>query len=116
MPRTLFAVLLFSLAACSDPTPPVATAQAKPHPQAETKAPEAPKPDPNHELATRVKRALEDERKLQAGGIDVTAADGMVTLWGTAASADEHARAGRVAGKVDGVKSVENKLVVVRGS
>jgi hypothetical protein len=31
------------------------------------------KPDPNKELADRVKRALESEAKIQAAGIDVTA-------------------------------------------
>ena len=47
---------------------------------------------------------------------DVTAADGKVTLWGTAGSAGERSRAAQVAGKVEGVKSVENKIAVVRGS
>ncbi|HEY9530114.1 MAG TPA: BON domain-containing protein, partial [Burkholderiales bacterium] len=76
----------------------------------------APKPDPNAELAKRVRQALESEAKIQAAAIDVTAADGNVTLWGTASSAGERSRAAQVAGKVQGVKAVENKISVVRGS
>src|SRR5438876_645435 len=89
-----------------------------PAPAAEppAKAPEAPKPDPNQELAARVKKALEREAKIQAAGIDVTAADGRVSLWGTAATAAERKRAESVASKVDGVRSVDNQIKVVKGS
>jgi hypothetical protein len=125
MPRLFPAILLFALAACSDPPPPAPPATptpsapvAQPAPPEEKKAAaaEAPKPDPNAELAGRVKRALEGEAKVQAGAIDVTAADGKVTLWGTASSDGERSRAAQVAGAVEGVKSVENKIAVVRGS
>jgi hypothetical protein len=120
--------LLLALAACGESSrpppplkpvapPPVAAAPAIPAlaPEA-AKAPEPPKPDPNKELADKVKRALEGEAQIQAAGIDVTAKDGVVTLWGTATSNDERGRAARAAGRVDGVKSVDNKLAVVRGS
>ena len=80
-----------------------------------TKA-EEPKPDPNKELAQRVKRALEGDPKIPAGGIDVTAADGRITLWGTTASAGERTRAAQAAAKVEGVRSVDNQLKVVKGS
>jgi osmotically-inducible protein OsmY len=63
-----------------------------------------------------VKRALEGEAKIQAAGIDVTAVDGTVTLWGTAATAGERDRAGGIARKVEGVKSVANKIAIVKGS
>jgi hyperosmotically inducible periplasmic protein len=122
MSRTFLAAAVIALAACSEPPPPPAPVAApsvepaKPEPKEQVKAPEAPKPDPNAELATRVKRALEGEAKVQAAAIDVTAADGKVTLWGTAASAGERSRAGQVAGKVEGVKAVDNQLKVVRGS
>ena len=125
MTRLLVSALLLSLAACGeDPQPakPAATPAAPapqaetPKPAAEAKAPEAPKPDPNKELAQRVKQALEGEAKVQAAAIDVTAADGRVTLWGTTATAGERNRAGQVASKVDGVKSVDNQLKVVKGS
>jgi hypothetical protein len=133
MPRHL--VLIFvsalSLAACGDePAPKPAPTPAAPKPAAEAppapvaapapapvaKAPEAPKPDPNKELAERVKQALEGQAKIQAAGIDVTATDGAVTLWGTAATAAERDRAARAAAKVDGVKTVQNKIAVVKGS
>ena len=128
MPRISAAVLIFALAACgeSSPTPPplkpiapppVASPGTAPAPAPEAKAPEKPQPpDPNRELAAKVKRALEDEAKIQAAGIDVTAKEGVVTLWGTTTSDAERSRAGRVAAKVEGVKSVDNKLAVVRGS
>ncbi len=122
MSRTFLAAAVIALAACSEPPPPPAPVAApsvepaKPEPKAQAKSPEAPTPDPNAELATRVKRALEGEAKVQAAAIDVTAADGKVTLWGTAASAGERSRAGQVAGKVEGVKAVDNQLKVVRGS
>ena len=114
-----------TLAACSDPTPPPAAKKADPVPAPVAKAPEAPKPeakaeepkpDPNKELAQKVKRALEGEAKIQAAGIDVTANNGTVTLWGTAATAGERNRAAAAAAKVDGVKTVENKIAVVKGS
>ena len=124
----LISVSLLSLAACGDEPAPKPAAKPAPPPVAEappavapapapiTKAPEPPKPDPNKELAERVKRALEGEAKIQAAGIDVTAADGTVTLWGTAATKSERERAARAAGKVEGVKSVANKIAVVKGS
>ncbi len=126
MRKTLAALMILGLAACGDEAPkpaakpipeaPVAKPAPAPTPAPEAKAPEAPKPDPNKELASKVKRALEGEAKIQAQGIDVTASDGRVTLWGTAATAAERKRAATVASKVEGVTSVENKLAVVKGS
>jgi hypothetical protein len=114
--------LTIVLAGCSEPPPP--PKPATPAPQVEVpKAPEkpaaaaeAPKPDPNKELAQRVKKALEGEAKIQAAGIDVTAADGKVTLWGTTTTAAERKRAAQVASKVEGVSAVDNQLKVVKGS
>jgi hypothetical protein len=126
MKRLLASTLLLALAACGDSTPPPKpAAQPASPPQAtapeakapEAKAPEAPKPDPNKELARRVKQALERETKVNAGAIDVTAADGgRVSLWGTAATAGERNLAAQIAGKVDGVASVDNQIKVVKGS
>jgi hypothetical protein len=127
MKKLIAAVLLLGAAACGEqPAPkpaPAPVPQAVPQPitpapapAPEAKAPEAPKPDPNKELAARVKRALEGEAKIQAAAIDVTAADGKVTLWGTAATAAERKRAESVASKVDGVRSVDNQIKVVKGS
>jgi hypothetical protein len=125
MKAILTASIAIALVACSEPPPPpkpAAPAPSTPAPQAEapkapeTKAPEAPKPDPNKELAQRVKQALETEAKIQGAGIDVTAANGKVTLWGTTATAAERNRAGQVASKVEGVSAVDNQLKVVKGS
>ena len=119
--------LTLALVACGDSAPPKPVAQpATPPPQAaapkiqpiekEAKAPEAPKPDPNQELARRVKQALERDAKVLAAEIDVTAKDGRVSLWGTAATAEERARAAQIAEKVSGVASVDNQLKIVKGS
>jgi len=127
MKKLIAAVLLLGAAACGDqPAPKPAPAPAPqalpqpitpaPAPAPQAKAPEAPKPDPNQELAARVKKALEREAKIQAAGIDVTAADGRVSLWGTAATAAERKRAESVASRVDGVRSVDNQIKVVKGS
>jgi len=117
------AVLTLALVACGEPPPPPKPAAPAPAPQAEApkapeapKAAEAPKPDANKELAGKVKRALESEAKIQGAGIDVTATDGKVTLWGTTATAAERNRAAQVAAKVEGVTSVDNQLKVVKGS
>jgi len=124
----LVLVPAFALIACSEEAPPKPapkpaaeapapiTAAPPPPPPAPVAKPEPPKPDPNKELASRVKRALEETAKIQAAGIDVTAKDGNVTLWGTAATAAEKNRAAQAARKVDGVKAVENKIAVVKGS
>lgn len=118
-----------ALAACGDSPAPKPQAKTEPVPvtpapvaaaptpaPAPAPAPQAEKADPNKELATRVKRALEDESHIQAAAIDVTAANGKVTLWGTAASPDEKNRATRAAYRVQGVTNVDNKLAVVKGS
>ena len=78
--------------------------------------PEAPKPDPNKELAQRVKQALEGDGKVQAAGIDVTAKDGRVSCGAPPpppASATAPVRSPR---KVDGVASVDNQIKIVKGS
>jgi hyperosmotically inducible protein len=126
MTRILAVASILALAACGDspapakpasePPPPAPLAKAQETKAPEAKAPEAPKPDPNKELAQRVKQALEGDAKIQAAAIDVTARDGRVSLWGTAATADERSRAAQIAAKVDGVASVDNQLKVVKGS
>ena len=68
------------------------------------------------ELAARVKKALESAPGQIAQGIDVTAQRGAVTLFGTVASGGQRNTAASVATSVSGVTSVDNKLVVVKGS
>jgi hypothetical protein len=128
MERALIVLLAFATAACAPDAPPpapkavttapavtVATPAPVPEPKAEPAPPEV-KPDPNKELAKRVMRALEDEAKIHAAAIDVTASGGVVTLWGTAGSQDERQRAARIAYRVIGVTAVENKLAIASGS
>ena len=125
MKSAVAAVLMLLLAACGDaPAPKVeqkpmevkSEPKALEAPKAEAPKAEAPKPDPDKALAQRVKRALESEAKVEAAGIDVTASAGAVTLWGTAATDAERRRAAQVAAKVEGVKSVDNRIAVVKGS
>ena len=123
MKYILALIAALALAACGDdapkpkpqakaPTPPPVAVAPKPEPK-----PEPPKPDPNKELAALVKRTLEmPDNKLPSGAIDVTAADGRVSLWGTVASNGQKTRATQITSKVEGVKSVDNQLKVVRGS
>ena len=126
MKKTLIGLMVLGLAACGDepkpapkpaaPPPQAATPTPPPPPPKPEVKPEPPKPDPNKELAGAVKRALEGEAKIQAAGIDVSASDGKVTLWGTAATAAERRRAENVAKKVQGVTAVDNQIKVVKGS
>jgi BON domain len=116
MLRIVLAVLLVSVAACKDgPPAPAQAATPKSAPKAQP-AVQQPASDPNHELAIRVRRALEDAGKIDAPAIDVTVADGLVTLWGSTRSLEERRLAGEVTARVEGVKSVRNELVIVRGS
>ena len=124
MKKTLALLIVACVAACSEEAPKPAPKPAAPPPQAAAPTPppppvvkpEPPKPDPNQELAARVKRALEGEAKIQAAAIDVQARDGRVTLWGTAATDAERRRAESVAKKVEGVASIDNQIKVVKGS
>lgn len=126
MKKLLTVIVALGLAACGDSTPPKPAAQpASPPPQApapQAKAPEAkapaaeapaPRPDPNKELASRVKRALEDASLV---GIDPSASSGKVTLFGTTPTDAERKRAAGIATKVEGVTSVDNQIKVVKGS
>lgn len=67
-------------------------------------------------LEARVKAALSAEPALRALTVDVKSSDGVVTLYGTADSPANSHQAAIVAMAVDGVRSVRNEMVVVRGS
>jgi len=114
--------LAAALIACSESpkpaakAPPPAAAPVAAAPQAQPQ-PEPPKPDPNKELAAKVKQALEaPSAKLPSGAIDVTAAEGKVSLWGAVETDAQRQRAAQLAAKVDGVKGVDNQLKVIKGS
>jgi hypothetical protein len=97
------------------PAPAAAAAAVQRAPEKAATAPQA-LPDPDADLAARVKKALEQAPGQIAQGIDVTARRGAVSLFGTAASIAERSTAGKIAASVSGVSSVDNKLVVVKGS
>ena len=100
-----------------------AYAQQKAESKAESKLPTAEERAKNREtvskgasnaaLTTKVKTALAKEEGLKTmANINVDSADGVVTLKGKVDSAELKKKAGDVAKKVDGVKSVKNELRV----
>jgi hypothetical protein len=125
---TLTATLLaFALSGCGKDAPPQPVVKSVPVPampanddaakaEAEKMAAQGARDSADKELAGRVKSALVAERNLNAHGIDVVAKNGAVTLYGTAETRMRRDLAEKVAGRVEGVKSVENKLAVVAGS
>ena len=120
--------LAIGLAACGEKEPPKAVPPTVVQPAAppDAKVGEirpatsepAPTPaiDPNAELARKVKSALHATPGLEALAVDVVASDGSVTLFGTADTRANVDKAGKTASGVPGVSSVQNRIVVVRGS
>jgi hyperosmotically inducible protein len=111
--------------AASTPTAPASAppAASSPAPQATSPSapaqPATPAPsatDPDKTLARQVKSALEATQGIAAQQIDVSAKGGAVTLWGTVADPAEQSKAVEAAKAVPGVKAVENKLAIVKGS
>ena len=68
-------------------------------------------------LTTKVKSALaKDEGMRTMTNIDVDSNDGVVTLKGKVPTAEAKKKAGEIAKKVNGVKSVKNQLTVEKKS
>jgi len=67
-------------------------------------------------LAERVKAALGADPSLSALAVDVAATGNAITLHGTADNTANRDKASLVALGVQGVNSVENRIVIVRGS
>jgi osmotically-inducible protein OsmY len=65
---------------------------------------------PDAELGGKVKQAL------HTSGVEVSAADGVVTLYGTVDAPAEPHRLAMLAMSIEGVRSVVNNLVVTRRS
>ena len=65
-------------------------------------------------IVTKINASLMADDKLKATKIDVKAQDGHVTLTGTAPDSGSQARATTLAAAVNGVRSVDNQLVVAR--
>jgi hypothetical protein len=68
------------------------------------------------ELSSKVKEALNHATDINMAGLEVASSDGVVTLYGTVEASVEKDRAAMLAIEVDGVRSVVNNLVVVKGS
>jgi hyperosmotically inducible protein len=130
MRTTSLALLIAAaLAACGESEPPktAAVPQTPPAPKPMTQAP-APAPSPpsrpvaaaqpsaDELLAERVKKALLETRKVDGQGVGVRVENGAVTLYGTASSASDRRRIEEFVAGLEGVRSVVNKLVIVRGS
>ncbi|MEX2197506.1 MAG: BON domain-containing protein [Burkholderiales bacterium] len=118
---SLAAFAVIALAACdsAEPPKPAAAEPVKPMLQSAVPAPtppSAPEPSADERLLERVKNALRDTRKVDAQGVGVTVADGVVSLFGTAPSDAERRGIQKFVAGIDGVKSVVSKLVIVRGS
>lgn len=71
---------------------------------------------PDAVLEARVRAALSADPGLRSVTVDVKSAEGVVTLYGTADSPAKSHQAAMVALNVDGVRSVRNEMVIVRGS
>ncbi len=124
------AIVLASLASCDSQAPvePTAarrdavppTAAAKPAEEFRSSVTPNPSPAPasvaDTELSGKVKNALASTKGMEIGGVEVEAANGVVTLYGTVDAPAEKDRAAILAMEVDGVRSVVNNLVVIRGS
>ena len=65
------------------------------------------------ELSGKVKEALQDPGR---GRVEVSASDGVVTLYGTVERPADKDRVALAAMEVEGVRSVVNNLVVMRDS
>jgi osmotically-inducible protein OsmY len=126
------AAALAGLAACNDPSPqadsakpavtaPVASRGAEsPTPSKSVEKSAAPQASSaqtqlaaDMELSGKVKEALQDPGR---GRVEVSASDGVVTLYGTVERPADKDRVALAAMEVEGVRSVVNNLVVMRDS
>jgi hypothetical protein len=113
------AAAIAGLAACNDPSPQadrVASTGAPIPPvssKAETKGSPKTKLAADMELSDKVKHAVQDPGRSY---VEVAADDGVVTLYGTVEQPADKDRIALAAMEVEGVRSVVNNLVAMRGS
>ncbi|MFY9315245.1 MAG: BON domain-containing protein [Burkholderiales bacterium] len=72
--------------------------------------------DPDQQLAQKVEKALGIDSGVLPYGVEVTATEGKVELWGTVDSNAARKRFELIAAGVVGVKSIENHLQVDPGA
>lgn len=68
---------------------------------------------PDSWITTKVKSELAAHKDVSATHTHVTTIDGVVTLTGNAKTTVEKEKSAEIAGNVEGVKKVENRLVVI---
>lgn len=114
------AALSLHLAACDSQTEPMQQAASSPEnsvqpaPQVEASKPSAQQQlSADMALSSKVKEVLLEPARSH---VEVAAADGVVTLYGTVEGPADKERIALLAMNVEGVRSVVNNLVVVRGS
>ena len=113
MKNAIAVAMMLGVAACGGEKPKLAPVAEAASARAIAAPVQPAKPDADKELAQRVVRAMQDAKLHE---VDAVAADGVVTLWGSAPTAKEVSRAGQIATQVPGVKAVDNKLEIVTGS
>jgi len=97
----------------SAPSPPVVIVQPAPEPAVDPQTAIAPD---DAAITTRVREALRADAEVKDQAIEVSASDGVVQLSGFVDTGDQTARAAAVAGGVEGVRSVDNRLALKAGS
>jgi len=115
---TAAALLTASLAGCNKPVDEVKDEATQAAGQAQDKINDAAKATAeavsDAAIVTRINAAIVADDKLKVLKIDVSSADGLVKLTGTAPDADSRQRATALAAAVSGVRSVDNQMVVSR--
>ena len=111
-------LLVLLLSACAEDAPPPAPVviQVPSEPATPAATPVAVVEPARRDVAAEVKKALEAASREIAQGVDVTESGGAVRLFGTVGSEAERLQAARIAQGLAGVTSVENRIVVVKGS
>jgi len=115
---------LLGITACGqEPPPPVGAAPAVTQsaaPPRQAATPQGPATvtgtEANKALATRVQQALVARKVPHAHSIDVDANGSVVRLFGAVDSQSERDLAAEITAAVEGVETVENKLVIASGS
>jgi osmotically-inducible protein OsmY len=123
----LGAALAVSAAGCGDRPPDPTVSQQRPGSEsgastveratasAERQFEKAGKALDDATVTAKVKTALVAEPDLKALSINVDTTAGIVTLRGTTNSANAKTHAEQIASTIEGVRSVKNELVVIRG-
>ena len=91
-------------------------AHAAPPAQDAAKLEQARRLDADRLLAARIREAFRNDPELNNMAVDASVRDGVVTLHGTARNLPRRERAMRLVLGIEGVRSVDNGLIVLAGS